>query len=218
MCPKQLVHKAAQQLDSFQSAYIQGSSNQQVDQRLRNDAKTDPKRWVGLQGHKLKINWDAIASSFTMNSTRLEGLIRDSAGEVLVSFCNSYAPMLEPKVAETMALRKSMSICWELGLSNILFEGDCLQVARAVYSNRPSEDELSPIIHDIHCMLENAQDWQVCFAPRDANRAAHCLAKLACNCPSDFIWIEECPEHAFNVILEDKLCNGLFTLMKFRFL
>lgn len=101
-----------------------------------------------------------------------------------------WLPMLAPKVAEAMALRKLISICWKLGLSNILLKRDCLELIQVVNSHRSWDDKLKFIIHDILHMLKNAQDWQVSFVPRDSNKAADHLAKLACNFPNDSIRIE----------------------------
>lgn len=59
-------------------------------------------------------------------------------------------------------------------------------------------------------MLALAQNWKVVYIPRNANRATHGLAKLACSLPNDLIWMGECPKVMMDVILEDKLCIGLF--------
>lgn len=47
----------------------------------------------------------------------LGGIIQDLAGEVQVSYRCNLTNEFWPEVAETMALRKKMSICLELGLN-----------------------------------------------------------------------------------------------------
>lgn len=78
----------------------------------------------------MKTNWD-VAINTTTNISGLGGLMRYSNREVLVSFCCSINSLTKLKLAEALALRKAMSICWELELPNVLFEGDCLQVIKA---------------------------------------------------------------------------------------
>lgn len=48
-----------------------------------------------------------------------------------------------------MTLRKAMSICKELNMSNIACEDDCLQVVSVASSHMPSFDSLAPILYDI---------------------------------------------------------------------
>lgn len=61
-----------------------------------------------------------------------------------------------------------------------MFEGDYLQVVKAVSSYKPSEDDLSSILHDIHYMMQWAKGWQVLHDNWESYRIAHCLVKLDC--------------------------------------
>lgn len=82
-------------------------------------------KWTKPQGNQVKTNCDAAVSSIT-NTTRLGGLIKDASSEVLVSFCSSCSYALKPEIVEALALRKAISISWDLGISNVMFEGDYL--------------------------------------------------------------------------------------------
>lgn len=102
-----------------------------------------------------------------------------------------------------------MTIKRELGFSNIIFEGDRQRVVNATNFPKDSRDELTPIIHDIHFMMQQSQGWQVHFHHRETNRVAHNLAKIACSLNCEKVWMEKCPSLILNMVLEDKLCNVL---------
>lgn len=59
-------------------------------------------------------------------------------------------------------------------------------------------------------MLERAPKWKVIYTHRLANCAAHALFTLACLLSHDVVWMEECLDQVLDVVLEDKLCIGLF--------
>lgn len=62
-----------------------------------------------------------------------------------------------------------------------MFEGNCQKVVKATYCPKTTGDEMSPIIHGIHFMMQRAQGWQDHFVHRETNRVGHSLAKLACS-------------------------------------
>lgn len=103
-----------------------------------------------------------------------------------------------------------MQLCWEPNMFNIVYEGNCLQVVTAAANLLPRNDAIDLILFDIHWMLEGAQKWSISHTPRQANQAAHGLAKLACNMSNDVVWMEDAPTSILAVILEDKLCIDLF--------
>lgn len=71
----------------------------------------------------------------------------------MVSYCISFTPLMKPELAEAMTLTKVMTKCWELNLSNIIFEGDYHIVVKAANYPKTNEGEMSPIIYDIQFML-----------------------------------------------------------------
>lgn len=100
-----------------------------------------------------------------------------------------------------------MLLFWDLGLFDILFEGDCLSIVNVVNSPQTLDDVMRPIIYDICCLLETTQGWHVQFALRKSNRVTCSLAKYACNILGECIWMEDCPSSIRNLVLKDKLYN-----------
>lgn len=87
---------------------------------------------------------------------------------------------------------------------DILFEGDCLQVIKAMNNRKIIDDELSPIVFNISIMVQQARGWKFHCVNREANRVAHVLAKFACRLTSQRIWMEEYPPRASHFDLADK--------------
>lgn len=165
------------------------------------------KKWPKLQVCHIKTNWDAAVNS--NNSTGLGGLDCDSEGEVLTSFCSKSLSTMQPEAAEAMVLRKgAIVICWDLGLSNIIFKGDyCLQKVKVVNANKPTDDVLGPILLDIQYIIYRNQGWQVSHVNHEANDCAHSLAKFSFNIVDESIWIEDCLPCIRNKVMKEKYCT-----------
>lgn len=79
-------------------------------------------------------------------------------------------------------------------------------MVNTIYSNKPTENELCPIILDVYYMLQRCPSWFVKYSHRSTNRAAHNLAKLVCNLAGDSIWIVEYLPIIDDIIQLEKLC------------
>lgn len=76
--------------------------------------------------------------------------------------------------------------------------------------------ELSPIMFDIWLMLRRAKGWLVTYAPRETNRVAHNLAKLAFTFETDQYWLKDCPNSALCLVENNNLSyNSIYSWTKF---
>lgn len=133
--PKLLMRSAIQQLEFFQDSSSRVTS---VTPPQNSDRRQDLK-WLNPQAPLIKSNWDAAVDR-SSQSIGLGGIIKDSTGAVLAAFCSKIPALVQPKIAEACALKKSISICWEWNLLNIVFEGDCQTVVQAVYRSKDCAD------------------------------------------------------------------------------
>lgn len=101
----------------------------------------------------MKANWDAAINKIT-NSIGLGGLIRDSKGDVLVSFGCCINNLLSTALAEALGLRKLLMVRLYLQTFNVIFEGNCLQVIFAANHPKPDGDIFYSVIWDIHKLLQ----------------------------------------------------------------
>lgn len=79
----------------------------------------------------VKTTWNA---AFDLKSKGMGvGLIvQDVAGSVLAAMYTSVAFVVDPTVAEAMALWKAISYCLELDFSRLHLEGNALEVVHAL--------------------------------------------------------------------------------------
>lgn len=124
----------------------------------------------------------------------------------MAAFSSSYLYVLPPDVVEATALKKALKLCHNLGLRDVILEGNCLKVIDAMNSKLPTLDAFSPIIHDIHHLLLEDQTWTVFYIPRSFNKDANLLARLACTNPYDFVWIEDYLSYIETIVQTEKLC------------
>ncbi|KAK8514667.1 hypothetical protein V6N12_057564 [Hibiscus sabdariffa] len=105
------------------------------------------------------------------------GLARDSLGDWLVGFSKpvGHSDALQ---TELWAIYTGLKFAWESGFRHLLVQSDCRQAIDLIYSNAASSSMLS-LVRDITRLRR--MDWEIniIWVPRDTNRAADIMAKLA---------------------------------------
>ena len=85
----------------------------------------------------------------------------------------------EPASAEVLAALSAVKFCRKMGTHDILLEGDSLLAVKAVSEFRLSWVRYGQIIDDIKLVLGLLRKWSIKHVKREANLAAHSLAKCA---------------------------------------
>lgn len=96
-------------------------------------------------------------------------------------------------VIEAEALRYAMFITKDLGLKQVVFEGDGQQVVKDVNSLQETATIESPIIFDIKNLMFQNLDWTMMFINHEVHMAAHYLSKIALSCNGGSVWMKDCP-------------------------
>lgn len=71
------------------------------------------KPWRKPEENQVKFNWNAELSE-PLQTIGLGGLIHETNGEVLASFCSKLNYLVHPVMAEAFALRNALLLCLEL--------------------------------------------------------------------------------------------------------
>lgn len=106
----------------------------------------------------------------------------------------------DPTVVEAMRALCALEFCRYLGLQNIFLEGDSKVVVQAIKGGSPW-CSFGQIIEDIHAILLGFRSRRVEHVRREANEAAHGLARAAGNTGVSRIWMKEVPNIVHDVIL-----------------
>jgi hypothetical protein len=85
----------------------------------------------------------------------------------------------EASMAEAMAAANAVLFCKELGYKHVFFEGDAIQVIKAIEVEDPCMRNYGHIIDCIRRKTSSLEQVRFIHLKREANTAAHTLAKLA---------------------------------------
>ena len=91
-----------------------------------------------------------------------------------------------------------------MGHTNILFEGDALNVIKAIEAKGPCLSSYGHLIECIKRELLQLENASFIYVLRDANIAAHTLAKLAITHVTMSTWLGDVPPSIGNIVRRDK--------------
>ncbi|MBA0753655.1 hypothetical protein Gogos_021363 [Gossypium gossypioides] len=105
-----------------------------------------------------------------------------------------YSHVVDAFVAESRACERAIWFARELGFQHIQIEGDSLAIIKKLQLDSSNKSVLSPIIVDIKQNMGLFVYVTFHHVRRDANEAAHVLAREGCCLLEEWFWIEEAPE------------------------
>ena len=127
-----------------------------------------------------KLNFD-VAIFREYNSFGFNAMIWNEQGEVMVVMAAKGPPVSSSEEANTLACRKALEFAVDAGFSELVVEGDNVNVMRAVSSSTMNLSLLGNVIADIQCLLCGLGRVSIsCIKRRGGgNRVAHELARYA---------------------------------------
>jgi ribonuclease HI len=149
-------------------------------------------KWFPPPEGKYKVNWDAAVD--TVNGRLGIGIIvRNHNGLVIAARSRTKMGCLEPVAVEALAAFQAIEFSIELGLQDIILEGDALQVVNALNFSGRCLSRFGQIVADAQMIIASLSSWQIVHSPRETNFAAHGLARAAVKHVIDDIWLEDIP-------------------------
>jgi ribonuclease HI len=104
---------------------------------------------------------------------------------------------------EAMALLEAMRAMEQRRISHVIFETDSKSVVDAVLHFHRGNSEFSMLVSLINNMLAFDQNFMVRFIKRQANMAAHSLARAAIS------WASRCHFETLPICISDLLINEM---------
>lgn len=108
--------------------------------------------------------------------------------------------VVDPIGAEAIAALTAVLFSMEVGFFEVIFEGDALQIVKEVNSDILFIHNFVHFIEGIKHELGNFRSSSVVHVRREANLAAHTLAKEAANNFIDTVWLEDIPSSIFGIV------------------
>jgi hypothetical protein len=198
--PTHVFRDAINSLEDFQKANTQ-------DIVLRSPLQDDiPTLWRKPPPGIYKINWDAAVDK-DHGRIGFGIIVRDHEGLVLAARSFTRALMVEPVVAEALAGFYAVEFSRDMSFFDIFLEGDALQIVSAVKTNNQRWSKFGHIIDGIRSGLHHLRSWQIHHVKRDANSAAHTLAREAIKSVIDRVWIEEVPPCIYGIVIREQIAS-----------
>ncbi|KAL0009952.1 hypothetical protein SO802_005060 [Lithocarpus litseifolius] len=194
--PRQVLKRAEDFLDEYHQA--------QEQMLLMLSAQQQITGWQPPQSAKYKLNFD-VAIFTDMGPSSVGAVIRNERGEVTVALSAMGPFVQDSEEAEIVACQKALEFAIDVGFTDLVIEGDNVNVMRAIDSNCMDSSRLGTVIEDIHCLVSGLRWSAVSCVKRSANAVAHCLAHFAKNVSEELVWIEDCPQPAKEALYNDSL-------------
>ncbi|KAK2635571.1 hypothetical protein Ddye_030363 [Dipteronia dyeriana] len=151
---------------------------------------------------QFKMNLDA-GNDVVKRKAGIGLIVRDCSGDVLASCALSVMGGFSLAVAEATTIRRGISFACEVGLFPCTIESDAQLVMNLINSNSFPLSEIGLVISDICKFLVDYPSCTIVYTPREANVAAHTLAKMGLKSSSDHYWMEDVPPCVAPVVMGD---------------
>ncbi|KAK9989613.1 hypothetical protein SO802_029852 [Lithocarpus litseifolius] len=151
-------------------------------------------RWLAPPNESFKINFDGAVFK-DKDRAGIGVIIRDSRGLVMGSM-SQVVPLPQTIVElEALAALKALEFAADLGLFNVILEGDSEILINALMDNSLSLASFGLLIQDIKAYAEFFQCISFSHVRREGNIVAHNLARHACHVTGFSVWMEDVPFH-----------------------
>lgn len=114
---------------------------------------------------------------------------------------------LDSIAAKAQAALIACLFCIDLGLSNVILEGDANVVVDVVKSSQENFSKYGHLVEEIKLFIHGYDTWQIHYVIKDFNQVAHLLAKDALLCNSVCIDMEDVLIYLRLVVLCELIAN-----------
>ena len=104
---------------------------------------------------------------------------------------------------EANAALRALMFGKDVWFTRIMLEGDALFVITKILQFEPSLSEVGNLVDAAKDLMKSFDRCKVQYVRREANEAAHCLAKSALSLKADLYWVDDCPKFLFPVLVKD---------------
>jgi hypothetical protein len=78
-----------------------------------------------------------------------------------------------------MVVVQAALFCKEIGVNNVIVEGDASTIIKALQEEEPNGSRYGHFIEEARMIFNSLPNWQPNHVRRSLNGVVHCLAKLA---------------------------------------
>ena len=139
-----------------------------------------------------KVNFDG--ATFADDScSGLGVIVQDGAGLVIAAMATRVPQLLQAIEVEALAASKALEFAQEMGLAEVVLDGDSSLLMAALNSKKPVLAPFGLMIQDSLSLSSAFSKLSYSHTKREGNTVVHNLAQLAVNFPNCVIWMEDVP-------------------------
>jgi ribonuclease HI len=194
--PEKVIREATISLEEFKTANHDEQDLVQRQQRACSDVWKKPPQGV------VKVNWDAAINK-KEGYTGCGIIICDYEGQVLAARSITQVSIMDPTMAEAWAALQALLFSKEIGFFDAILEGDALQIVTANSIESPNWSRFGHFIEGIKEQALLFRSFSVSHVRREANSAAHLLAKAASTQVRDDVWLEELLHFLSDIVFKE---------------
>ena len=159
--------------------------------------------WLPPSPLVYKVNFDGATFS-DIATAGLGVVVRDSEGLVIAAL--SERIRLPPTVAalEALACKRSILFAIELGLQEVVFEGDSEVIFKLLTAEQPCMSTFGHIIEDSRSLAARLRLATFTHTKRQGNNVADKLAKLAKSLYEPQVWLEDIHSNVTELVTADR--------------
>ncbi|XP_042958050.1 uncharacterized protein LOC122293561 [Carya illinoinensis] len=195
--PTKLYQQAIEEVSIFRESLV-------IDQGTKKQAGSAGLRWAKPMQNSYKLNWDAAVRA-KEGRVGIGVRVRDFQGQV-VGTVRAQRPLRgTPFDAEAYGLLVAAEFSRDLGLQQVCLEGDAKWVVDGLQSKAMDWSLGGCLIEDAKRVLNSSVNWTASHVHREANMAAHQLAKVATEMVEDVSELERCPSCVFHIVHKEMM-------------
>ena len=134
-------------------------------------------KWLPPSVDCLKINFDGAI----FKAEELSGIgvaIRESHGLVIALLSEKLPRAYSAEEVEVLAAARALVFAREIGVDNIILEGDSSTVIKALQGEDRSLSACGLLIEDVKLLSRSFSKWLYSHIRRESNKLAYCLARF----------------------------------------
>uniref|UniRef100_A0A803PHZ6 Reverse transcriptase domain-containing protein n=1 Tax=Cannabis sativa TaxID=3483 RepID=A0A803PHZ6_CANSA len=163
--------------------------------------------WTPPAMNELKMNVDA-AANFKDQTLGIGAVVRNYKGAVIAALSKRVQGCFRSDEMEAKALFHSLNWVKQYPFLIAMVETDALRVSSALNSSHKDLSCFADLIDDVRCLLSSFPRVTIIHARRQANKAAHGLARYALELDEDCRFPIVVSEHADGLFLVTFECEG----------
>lgn len=171
-------------------------------QRSMNKKSKKADGWKKPPEGRILLNVDA--SYKAESSTGSTGaIIRDSTGNFMGARVCYFENIVDAAMAEVTALKEGLVLAQLLGCNRIMIQSDCVEVVETMKQDGISATASAPIYDECFILWQDFVSICIDHCNREANCAAHELAREAMKSKLSCNWVDEPPSFILGALAND---------------